>query len=231
MNNVIKKFAAFVVCAAASLAVAQTPKQVIPCAQVVRMNALNHLEKYIARTKNPSTAGHLNASAEFRRCRKEANDKAATQKLTPFRQSRLDALRGALDKIAKCGNAFFRIEAGGGTMFDQFLAFTVADRETFIANLIEILARPDVKDPAARNRANALFGASARRLGQMRAPKPGGDGANLSAEIADHGARWAQAQGARIRLLSLAAALPDRAAERIAQRLQTELEGSELEPR
>ena len=205
--------------------IAQTT--VLSPAEASHLTAEGYIDRYQTKIKDYSTGGTVQAAAEFVTARKAANTANAEKNLSFFYKTRLSVLRSCLETIGITANRFHSIHSGGGTIYATFSAYGNAQREEWLTGIIAMLSKTRVKDDAARTRASQLFGKSASKLMAMQTLSPP-VGSKMEEGISLFRKQHLKAQGARIRLIAIGAALPDRVAEKIARRLLIELQNGEM---
>lgn len=192
-------------------------KPPISCAQAVKMGFHKFMEAETARTGDYSTAGTIAACDQYRKCKRQTNDRVL-KVLSSAQQSQMATVRRELGKLESAIWTMVYIQAGGGTMYSQFAAAGAATREDVFGDLIVAMrARKNQTSPKA---IKVLWSQATRSLApQLQTPHNPSSGAFGSvAETRKQYEKSAQeAQAAMNALKALSERLPAGAANIVAQ--------------
>lgn len=202
----------------------ERPAFEMACSDVLKIGLEKFTDVYGEKTKDYSTYGMKQGYAYYVECKRPANDVEA-RRLGKTKSELVDKVR---DELSKAGNAAWDmtyITAGGGTMYGLMSVAAYAAREDFMAAFIKAYAK-DLKQPAARRRANASLAKTKKLLAQWsRMPKLEvyGD-ESVADKQKNYRDAFKEAQNAATRLQAIIRDLPDSAAERAAKQLAAEVE-------
>jgi hypothetical protein len=200
------------------------PKFKMPCRQVLRLGQNKFMNLYGEKTSDYSTYGQKEAFGYYADCKRADND-AHARALTVEKRRQADEVREALMKLGNAAWNMRYLKEGGGTMWALASVGAYAEREDYMATIINALALPDKRQPLLRRRA----GTSVRRAQALlsrwsRTPKL--EFASKE-EVADQRKRYQdsvkEARESSAALQALIDALPDAAAEQTAKRMAGEL--------
>lgn len=196
----------------------------MPCPEVLKLGLDKFMNVYGEKTEDYSTYGQKQAFGYYVDCKRPENDKRA-QQLSETRRAQVDAIRKELNELgdASWSNAY--VVAGGGTMYGLASVGAFAEREDFMARLINALATSEKRQPLARRRANAAVARARRALpGFSRIPDLDVWDDEMRPEMVKHyRSNVKEIRDAFNQLVPIIGLLPDAAAELVAKQTEAEV--------
>ena len=206
----------------------QDPEFKLPCPQVLKLGLNKFVDLYGEKTNDYSTYGQKQAFSYYIDCRRPDND----QRMKGLSEAGRKQVNEVRDQLSEIGNASWSnayIMAGGGTMYGLASVGAYAEREDFITRFIAALSKseaapPPNRQPAARRRANLALNKARRSLPSPRAPSLESWVVESRAEmLTRYRTNAKEMRAAFERLQTIVRLLPDKPAELLARRIESEV--------